>query len=387
MIQQAQGDVDARLMLEEMTESVLVTTTELDRPGPSIVYVNRAFERMTGWCREGVLGKSPRILQGPKTDQNIFKDMRDRLNRGEPWEGQAINYRRDGSEFVMEWSIVPIRDDQGKLHRYLAVQRDVTERVTMEQKLADARAEERKWFQRVEETNRELNRVNTEQQKTLSLFVKYVPETVVKKGLETQRGELLHGEQLDIVALFCDMRGFTSLSEKLTPDAIVGLLNTYYTMMAEVISSHEGVINQFVGDELFVGFGAPLPIRDCAASAVRCAVAMVERLESINARLRESIDRGISVGIGMDFGPVVAGNLGSEDQLSYSITGDTVNTAKRIESLAKTGPNTILIGEAVHERTRHLVETRPWPPVPVKGKETPIQVYEVVGLREELSAV
>jgi PAS domain S-box-containing protein len=123
MANQARGDVDARLMLEEMTESVLVTTTELDRPGPLIIYVNPAFERMTGWSREDVLGKSPRILQGPKTDPSIFKDMRDLLNRGEPWQGQTINYRKDGSEFVMEWSIVPIRDDHGKLHRYLAVQR------------------------------------------------------------------------------------------------------------------------------------------------------------------------------------------------------------------------------------------------------------------------
>ncbi len=293
MANQARGDVDARLMLEEMTESVLVTTTELDRPGPLIIYVNPAFERMTGWSREDVLGKSPRILQGPKTDPSIFKDMRDLLNRGEPWQGQTINYRKDGSEFVMEWSIVPIRDDHGKLHRYLAVQRDVTERVTMEQKLAAARAEERKWFQRLDETNQKLNRVNTEQQKTLSLFVKYVPETVVQRGLENQRGALFHGEQLDIVALFCDMRGFTSLSENLAPDVIVRLLNTYYTMMTEVISAHEGVVNQFVGDEIFVSFGAPLPIRDCVGSAVRCALAMVKRLEAINARLRESIRREI----------------------------------------------------------------------------------------------
>jgi PAS domain S-box-containing protein len=387
MMDQAQDQLDARRMLEEMTESVLVTTTDLDRPGPLIVYANPAFERMTGWSREDVLGRSPRILQGPKTDLGIFDDLRDRLNRGEQWQGQTINYRKDGSEFVMEWSIVPIRDDRGRPHRYLAVQRDVTERVAMEQKLAGARAEERKWFQRLEETNLKLNRVNTEQQKTLSLFVKYVPETVVKKGLETQRGALFHGEQLDIVALFCDMRDFTSLSEKLAPDAIVRLLNTYYTMMAEVITAHEGVINQFVGDEIFVGFGAPLPIRDCVGSAVRCAVAMVKRLEAINARLQESIGREIRVAIGMNYGPVVAGNLGSDERISYSITGDTVNTAKRIESLAKSGTNTILVGEALHERARHLVTTRPWPPMPVKGKETQVKVYEVLGLREDLPAI
>jgi adenylate cyclase len=118
-------------------------------------------------------------------------------------------------------------------------------------------------------------------------------------------------------------------------------------MMTEVISAHEGVVNQFVGDEIFVSFGAPLPIRDCVGSAVRCALAMVKRLEAINARLRESIRREIRIGIGMSYGPVVAGNLGSEERLSYSITGDTVNTAKRIESLAKTGTNTILVGEAL----------------------------------------
>jgi PAS domain S-box-containing protein len=382
MTQQARDEIDAMRMLEEMTESVLVTTTELDRPGPLIVYVNPAFERMTGWSRQDVLGKSPRILQGPRTEKKIFEDMRERLNRGEPWQGQAINYRRDGSEFVMEWSIVPIRDEQGRLHRYLAVQRDVTERVVMEEKLAAARVEERKWFQRLEETNRELSQVNTVQQETLSLFVKYVPESVVRKGLETRRETLLHGEQLEIVALFCDMRGFTALSERLTPDMIVGMLNTYYTMMADVISAHDGVINQFVGDEIFVGFGVPLPVRDCVASGVRCAVAMVERLEAINEKLREPIGREISVGIGMEYGTVVAGNLGSEDRLSYSITGDTVNTAKRIESLAKTGRNTVLLGEALHERARHLVSAKPWPPTPVKGKGKPVRVYEVLGLRE-----
>ncbi len=159
-----------------------------------------------------------------------------------------------------------------------------------------------------------MNRVNTEQQKTLSLFVKYVPETVVQRGLENQRGALFHGEQLDIVALFCDMRGFTSLSENLAPDVIVRLLNTYYTMMTEVISAHEGVVNQFVGDEIFVSFGAPLPIRDCVGSAVRCALAMVKRLEAINARLRESIRREIRIGIGMSYQHGQADRISGQDR-------------------------------------------------------------------------
>jgi PAS domain S-box-containing protein len=340
MTDRSQQDLDALPLLEAMTESVLVTTTELDRPGPLIVYVNPAFERMTGWPRDEVLGQSPRILQGPKTDHGIFRDLRERLDRGEAWLGQTINYRKDGSEFVMEWSIVPIRNARGR----------------------------RKWFQQVEDTNRKLIQMNTEQQETLDLFVKYVPETVVEKGLKARGGSLFRGEQLDVVALFCDMRDFTPLSERLAPDAVVELLNTYYTMMAKVIAAHEGVVNQFVGDEIFAVFGAPLPIRDCVGSAVRCAVAMVQRLEAINARVRTAIGQEIRVGIGLNYGPVIAGNLGSRDRISYSVTGDTVNTAKRIEALAKTGTNT-------------MVTTRPWPAIPLKGKEAEVKVYEVLGLR------
>ena len=382
MTDKSNQDLDALAFLEAMTESVMVTTTDLESPGPFIVYVNPAFERMTGWSRKEVLGRSPRFLQGPGTDHGIFSDLRERLGSGRKWQGQTINYRKDRSEFVMEWSIVPIRDARGTVYRYLSVQRDVTERVLMERKLAEARAEERKWFRQVEETNRQLNRLNTEQQTMLNLFVKYVPETVVKKGLASSGGSLFHGEQLDIVALFCDMRGFTSLGEKLAPDTVVSLLNTYYTMMAEVIAAHEGVINQFVGDEIFAVFGAPLPIRDCVGKAVRCAVAMVKRLEAIKEKVGEAVFQDIRVGIGLNYGPVIAGNLGSADRIAYAITGDTVNTAKRIESLAKTGMNTILIGESVYKEAGHLVTTKPWPPVTLKGKKVVVKVYELLGLRE-----
>jgi PAS domain S-box-containing protein len=374
-------DLDAMSLLEAMTESVLVTTTELDNPGPSIVYANPAFEKMTGWKKPELMGKSPRILQGPKTDHIIFKDLRERLANGKPWLGQATNYRKDGSKFVMEWSIVPIRDKRGVVYRYLAVQRDITKRVTMERDLADARAEERKWFRELEKTNQKLNEMNLEQLKTLNLFIKYVPETVVKTGLAAQDVSLFHGEKLEIAALFCDMRGFTSLSEKLDPDGVVKLLNTYYTMMSEVITGYGGTVAQFVGDEIFAVFGAPLPIRDCIGSALRCALAMLERLEDINSEVSDVIGQEIRVGIGLNFGPVIAGNLGSDERISYSITGDTVNTAKRIESLAKNGRNTILIGESIYKSAHHLVTTKTLPAMQLKGKKTEVKVYEVLGPR------
>ena len=380
MLDPIHEDPDAMSLIEAMTESVLVTTTELDSPGPLIVYVNPAFEKMTGWSKKELIGKSPRILQGPKTEHRIFNNLRDRLAQGASWLGQTTNYRKDGSEFVMEWSIVPIRDKRGVVYRYLAVQRDITKRVTMERELSAARAEERKWFRQLEKTNRKLNELNEEQLKTLNLFVKYVPETVVKKALAAQSGSLFHGEKLEVVALFCDMRDFTPLSENLNPDDVVEMLNAYYTMMSDVITAHEGTVAQFVGDEIFAVFGAPLPIRDCIGSALQCALAMVERLEDINTKVADVIGQDICVGIGLHFGPVIAGNLGSNERMSYSITGDTVNTAKRIESLAKSGRNTILIGESIYESAQHIETAKALPAMALKGKKKTINVYELLGL-------
>ncbi|MBR9984539.1 MAG: PAS domain S-box protein [Desulfosarcina sp.] len=381
MIDSLHEDIDAMSLLEAMTESVLVTTTGLDRPGPSIVYVNPAFERMTGWSKQEIMGRSPRILQGRKTDHSVFRDLRERLIQGKHWSGQTINYRKNGTEFVMAWSIVPIRDKSGDVYRYLAVQRDITKRVSMEHELAAALSEERKWFRQLEETNRKLNELNMIQLSTLNLFTKYVPEAVVKKGLAAHGGSLFHGEKLEIVALFCDMRGFTSISEQLSPDRVVKMLNTYYTMMVEVINAHEGTVVQFVGDEIFAIFGAPMPIRDCVENALRCALAMVERLKDINTTMTDVIGQDICVGIGLNYGPVIAGNLGSEERISYSITGDTVNTAKRIESLAKDERNTILIGESIYKHACHLVTTQALPAMLMKGKKAEINVFEVLGLR------
>ncbi|MDA0338019.1 MAG: PAS domain S-box protein, partial [bacterium] len=313
-------------LLEHMTVSVLVTTPDLDRPGPSILYVNPAFGRMTGWSRDEVIGTSPRFLQGRKSDLTVFADLRARLEGGQVWRGQTVNYRKDGSEFVMEWSIVPLVDDRGVSFCHLAVQQDVTERVTLERHLASARAEEQKWLEQMERTNRELRRLNDEQQRTLNLFVKYVPDTVIRRGLEAGDGSLFHGDRLHVALLFCDLRGFTRVSESMSPDGIVALLNTYYRLMSEEITAHEGVITQFVGDEIFVTFGAPLPLRDSTDKAARCALAMVARMDEINSNLQDLTDGPLYVGIGVHYGQVVAGNLGSENQLSYSITGDAVNT-------------------------------------------------------------
>ncbi len=111
-------------------DSILITESNLNTPGPKIVYVNPAFTKLTGYLPEDVLGKNPRFLQGPKSDRTVLERLKQVLQKGEVFHGRSINYRKDGSEFWNEWHIEPIRDEQGKVINYLAIQRDVTEQIT-----------------------------------------------------------------------------------------------------------------------------------------------------------------------------------------------------------------------------------------------------------------
>jgi PAS domain S-box-containing protein len=370
--------IDWPVMSECMTESVLITDATLDDPGPFIIYVNPAFERMTGWTKEEVLGKSPRILQGPNTEHGIFQNLKETIYKGETWSGRTINYRKDGSEFYMQWSIVPIRNESWSIHQLLAVQKDVTHLVHTEQKLQKAMDEERMRLLEIEKKNEELSKLIEKQAKTLELFIKYVPEPIVRRTLFQQGQNTREGEQLDAALLFCDIRSFATIAERLTPKDVVHFLNVYYSMMSDVIKEHNGVINQFVGDEIFVSFGAPEPIEYQEISAVRCARDMVKKLEEINAELRTTINENIVVGIGINCGPIIAGNLGSDDRLSYSITGDAVNIAKRIESLTRGLPNAILISEAIYLKTKSQINTIPWGEVDIKGINKKVNVFQLV---------
>ncbi len=216
-----------------------------------------------------------------------------------------------------------------------------------------------------------------EQDKTLKLFMKYVPETVVEKALSTEDSSIFDGESRDIAVLFCDIRGFTPMSEELSPREVVSFLNDYYSIMTEVVKKHGGAVNQFVGDEIFAAFGAPVAIEEPEYQAVACAIEMIQRVEALNKEYSERLNRPIEVGIGVNSGEVIAGNLGSEDRMEYSLTGDTVNTGKRIETLTKVQANTIYISDEVFQRTGGRFHVKPLEPVAVKGKKDKIQVYEV----------
>ena len=124
--------------VEQSKESIVITDTELDAPGPSIVFVNPAFTKMTGYTAEETIGKTPRFLQGPRTDRALLGRLRQNLERGEVFAGEGINYRKDGTEFHLEWQIAPISNASGKATHFVAVQRDITERKRLEAKLLES---------------------------------------------------------------------------------------------------------------------------------------------------------------------------------------------------------------------------------------------------------
>jgi PAS domain S-box-containing protein len=117
------------ILLGSMTQSILIATAELNSPGPFIVYVNKAFEEMTGWKREEIIGENPRTLQGPKSDLSIFYNLNEILDNGETWEEKTVNYKKGGTDFFMEWSIASVFDKKGGMDKLLAVQNDITENV------------------------------------------------------------------------------------------------------------------------------------------------------------------------------------------------------------------------------------------------------------------
>ena len=154
--------------------------------------------------------------------------------------------------------------------------------------------------------------------------------------------------------------------------------------MTEIISRHNGVVAQFIGDEVFAVFGSPIQDENKEINAVFCAIEMIEKSHELKEIFGKKLDKDIQFGIGINTGFAVVGNMGSAQRVTYSVIGDIVNTAKRIESLTREFPNTILIGEAVYRKVLDHVALKAWDPISVKGKANLIQVYEVQGRQEQI---
>jgi len=220
-----------------------------------------------------------------------------------------------------------------------------------------------------------------EREKLKGAFDKFHSKEVAKKLLS---GEIkLGGERLQATIFFSDIRGFTSMSEKMTPDQVLSLLNEYMTEMVRIISKWHGVVDKYIGDAIMAFWGVPETSGRDAYNAVRAALEMRDFLDKWNEKRRQKNQIEVKIGIGLHSGEVLAGNMGSESRMNYTVIGDSVNQASRIEAANKPLKADILISDA----TWTLVKTSgivvgPQIAIHVKGKKEDLIVHQVIGLKE-----
>jgi|TARA_Y100000310_G_scaffold40256_1_gene37776 adenylate cyclase len=212
--------------------------------------------------------------------------------------------------------------------------------------------------------------------KIKNTFKRYVSKQVVDQLLDDERALNLGGEEREVTILFSDIRGFTTMSENMTPEKVVSTLNEYFSEMIDIVFKHNGTLDKIVGDELMVIYGAPISSEDDSTNAIETAITMTESLNKLNNKRIARNDVPINIGIGINRGKVISGNIGSKDQMDYTVIGDTVNLGSRLCSVAQAGQ--ILISKAAKEHARGSFNFHELDPIELKGKAKPIQIYEVM---------
>ncbi len=225
-----------------------------------------------------------------------------------------------------------------------------------------------------QEKLREGNRKNAVLRSNLERYLSPEVVTLILKRSRDLESVTLEIQEKEATILFSDIKDFASLAERLKPTEVASLLNGYFNRMSSVIFKYHGSINKFIGDAIMALFGAPLPQENDALMAVKAALDMLQELQIYNDNIDER--KRFSVRLGINTGQVVAGNIGSQNQMEYTVIGDAVNIASRLESMAK--PNQILIGENTYERIRGQFRVQALGSLPLKGKKIKIKVYEVL---------
>ncbi len=212
-----------------------------------------------------------------------------------------------------------------------------------------------------------------------NMFGKYVSPKVVEQILE--HPPELGGVDKNLTVFFSDIRGFTTLSESMTPQELVNHLNTYLTAMTDIILEYNGTLDKYVGDEIMCFWGAPVPQEDHALLACKCALRQMEKLRELNENWPE--ERRINIGIGINSGIMTVGNMGSMGRMNYTLMGDNVNLGARLEGTNKQYLTNIIISEFTYGLVKDKVIARELDNIRVKGKNKPVLIYELVDVIDE----
>jgi len=311
---------------------VIADAREPDLP---IIYINPAFERMTGYSAQEIIGRNCRFLQGPDKDQPALNELRSALRGGRDCKVVLSNYRKDGTRFWNELSVSPIYDGAGNLTHFVGIQMDITERKQAQEALRE------------------------QQEQTEKLLLNILPEPIAER-LKLEPSTIADSFE-EVSVLFADLVGFTAFSAERSAKELVEILNLIFSKFDRLAEKHGLEKIKTIGDAYMVVAGLPTPRTDHAEAIAQMALDMQQAIVNLSAEMGETF----SIRIGINSGSVVAGVIGIK-KFSYDLWGDTVNTASRMESQGI--PGAIQVTAQTYERLRdkYLFEERGV--IRVKGK-------------------
>jgi len=222
-----------------------------------------------------------------------------------------------------------------------------------------------------------------EKKKIRGAFQYYLTASVVNEILKDPSKLKLGGDKKNLSVMFSDIRGFTSISEKLSPEKLVQLLNEYLTAMTNIVFKYDGLLDKYIGDAIMAVFGAPLDQPDHARRACLTAVEMMTELRRLQIKWKAEGWPLINIGIGINTGNMVVGNMGSEMRFDYTVMGDSVNLSSRLEGTNKEYGTNIIVSEFTHEVVKDEFFFRELDAVRVKGKKLPVRIFELLGEQKD----
>jgi adenylate cyclase len=210
-------------------------------------------------------------------------------------------------------------------------------------------------------------------------YARFFSPVVARHIAEDRTGQAVMGKRRRITVLFSDIRGFTSISEGLSPEEVVELLREYFNTMVPIVLKHGGTLDKYVGDAIMALFGAPLVQEDHAARAVRAALEMVAQLPVLSPKWEARCGHALRIGVGINSGDAVVGVMGADHRREYSAIGDTVNLASRLEGVTKEFKTPIIASHATVTATGGQFQTRELSELQVRGRKEPVRIFSVEG--------
>gem|GEM_PF-436284 len=340
-------------VFNSMTNIVITTDAAGD-----IYYFNEPAVEAMGLGQDDLgrnLEKAFRKALSPKILKTIIQSLID----GKEILGLEGIYRSGEKEMDYSLNITPLKTPRGKKEGLTLLFTNQT---------------------REKELKKTVRVVSEERRVIKDMFSRYMSQDVMTSLLESPDKINLGGDKRIATVFFADIRGYTSFSEKREPERIVDVLNEYFSQAVDNVFKHKGYIDKFIGDCIMAVWGVPMvPGKSDAFNAVSCALAIQEMVRSRSRKFFKNDASRLRIGIGINTGPLVAGNLGSEQRMDYSVIGDTVNLAARLESVAEA--DEVIISEETRKHLGDKFRLEEKPLVRVKGKEKPVQVYNVLGMK------